>query len=50
MQGVAVGVRIDRNRFDSHPSRGLDDPAGNLAAVGNQDTLEHAERQIALLH
>ena len=42
VQRVAVGVGIDRDRLDAHPARGLDDPAGDLAAVGDQDALEHA--------
>jgi hypothetical protein len=42
MQRVAVGVRIDRDRRDSQLSRGLDDPAGDLATIGDQDALEHA--------
>jgi hypothetical protein len=41
MQRVAVGLGIDRDGFNAHPARGLDDPAGNLAAIGNQDSLEH---------
>ena len=42
MQGVAVGLGIDRDRLDAHAARGLDDPAGDLAAIGDQDALEHA--------
>ena len=41
MQRVLVGLRIDGDRLNSHFSRGLDDPAGNFAAIGNQDALEH---------
>ena len=41
MERVTVGFGIDRDRFNSHPTRGLDDPAGDLAAIGNQDALEH---------
>ena len=44
MHGVAVGVRIDRDRRDPHPPRRPDDPAGDLAAVGDQDFPEHAAR------
>ena len=44
MQRVAVGVGIDRDRLDTHLARGLDDPAGDLAAIGDQDALEHAAR------
>ncbi len=38
---VAVGLGIDRNGLDTHAPGGLDDPAGDLAAVGNEDALEH---------
>ena len=43
MQRVAVGLGIDRNGFDAHAARGFDDPAGDLAAIGNQDSLEHCD-------
>ena len=42
MQGIAIGVGIDRHRLDAHPAGGLDDPASDFAAIGDQDTLEHA--------
>ena len=42
MQGVLVGRRINRDRLDPHAASGLDDPAGDFAAIGNQNTLEHA--------
>ena len=42
VQRVAVGLGIDRDRLDAHPARRLDDPAGDFAAVGDQDALEHA--------
>src|SRR5947209_16765402 len=42
MEGVAVGLGIDRNRLNSHAARGLDDPAGDFAAIGDQDAFEHA--------
>src|SRR5579859_1470584 len=41
MQGVAVGLGIHRYRRNSHPTGGLDHPAGNLAAICNQNFLEH---------
>ena len=41
MERVAVGLGINRNGCDPHPAGGLDDPTGDLAAVGNQDALEH---------
>ncbi len=39
---VLVGVGIDRDGGNAHPLRGLDDPARDLAAIGDQDFLEHA--------
>ena len=39
---VPVSVGVDRYGRDPHPARGLDDPTGNLAAIGDQDPLEHA--------
>ncbi len=42
VQGVAVGFRIDGDRLDAELARRLDDAAGDLAAVGDQDLLEHA--------
>ena len=42
VQSILVGLRIDGNRTDPQFARGLDDPAGNFAAIGDQDTLEHA--------
>ena len=41
VQRVLVGFRIDRDRLYAHLARGLDDPAGDLAAVGDQDLVEH---------
>ncbi len=41
MERIAVGFGIDRNGFNPHAACGLDDPAGDLAAIGNQDALEH---------
>ena len=42
VQGVLVGLRIDGDRLDAHVARGLDDAAGDFAAIGDQDALEHA--------
>ncbi len=42
VERVAVGLRVDGDRFDAQLARGLDDPAGDFAAIGDQDTLEHA--------
>ena len=41
VQRVAVGVRIDRHRLDSHLACGLDDAAGDLATICDQNFLEH---------
>ena len=41
MERVAVGLGIDRDGGNPHAPGGLDDPAGDLAAIGNQDSLEH---------
>src|SRR3546814_13826053 len=37
-----VGIRIDGNGRDAHAARGLDNAAGDFAAVGDQDFLEHS--------
>jgi hypothetical protein len=42
MEGIAVGLGIDRNRLNSHAASGLDDPAGDFAAIGDQNAFEHA--------
>src|SRR5690606_32825016 len=36
-----IGIRIDRNGLDAHAARGLDDAAGDFAAIGDQYLLEH---------
>ena len=41
MQRVTVGLGINRNRLYSHAAGSLDDPAGDLAAVGDQNSFEH---------
>ncbi len=42
VQRVLVGVRVDGDRLDTHFPRRLDDPAGDLAAVGDQYFFEHS--------
>jgi hypothetical protein len=42
VQRTCIGIGIDRNGLDAHAPGRLDDAAGNLAAVGNQNFLEHA--------
>ncbi len=41
VQGIAIGVRIDRHRLDAHLARRLDDAAGDFAAVCDQNFLKH---------
>ena len=41
MEGVAVGVGVHRHSGDAEPLGGLEHPAGDLAAVGYQNFLEH---------
>src|SRR5580704_8645447 len=41
MERITVGFGIDRDRGDPHPAGGFDDAACDLAAIGNQDSLEH---------
>ena len=42
VQGVAVEVGVDGDGADAQLAAGPDDPDGDLAAVGNEDLLEHA--------
>ncbi len=42
MKRVAVGIGINCDRRDAHASRRLDNPTGDLTAIGNQDSFEHA--------
>jgi len=44
VQCVAVGLGIDRDRVDAQAPGGADHPTGDLAAVGNQDLVEHGGR------
>ena len=41
VQGLRIRVRIDGDRSQAHLAGSLDDVAGNLAPVGDQDFLEH---------
>jgi hypothetical protein len=41
MQGIPIRIRIDRNGGNAHAARGFDHAAGNLAAIRDQDFLEH---------
>jgi hypothetical protein len=38
---IAVGVRVHGNRAQAESARRANDPAGDLATIGNQDALEH---------
>ena len=42
VQRVFVGVGINGDRLDPEAAGGLDDTAGDFAAIGDQDTLEHS--------
>ncbi len=42
MEGILVGVGIDRDGLNPHAARGLDDATGDFAAIGDQNALEHA--------
>ena len=39
VQRLGVGIGIDRDRADAERARGADDPAGDLAAVGDEEGL-----------
>ena len=41
VQAVAIGLGVDRDGLDAELARALDDAAGDLAAIGDQDLLEH---------
>ena len=42
VQRVAVGLGMDGDGGDAHAPRRLHDPAGDLAAIGHKDLVEHA--------
>jgi hypothetical protein len=41
MERIAVGLGIHRYRFYTHAPRSLDNPAGDLAAICDQNSFEH---------
>src|SRR6267143_6503724 len=41
MERIAVGLGIHGHRLDPHAARSLDDPAGDLAAICDQNSFEH---------
>ncbi len=43
MGGVSVGIGIDRDRGNAEPVEAAQDPAGDLAAIGDQDLAEHQD-------
>src|SRR5690606_7444505 len=43
VQGFAVGLGVDGDRLDAEFAAGADDAQGNLAAIGDEDTLEHRD-------
>ncbi|MNW06974.1 hypothetical protein D3C71_2034770 [compost metagenome] len=52
MQGAGIGVGMDRDRFDAHAVSGVDHPAGDFAAIGDQDFFHRLRPRgsIARLH
>jgi hypothetical protein len=42
VQRVPIGFGIDGDGFNTQAPRSLDDAAGDLAAIGDQNSLEHA--------
>ena len=42
MGRACIGIGEDGHGSDAHPAQGADDPAGDGAAVGDQDLVEHA--------
>ncbi len=43
MAGPGIGIRIHRHRAQPEAPRGAEDAAGDLAAVGDQQALDHAD-------
>ena len=41
---VRVGLRVDRHRADAEPAQRADDPAGDLAPVGDENATKHLRR------
>ena len=41
MQGLRIGVRVHRHGRHTHAAGSTNDPAGNLAPVGDEDFREH---------
>ena len=49
-QRAAVRRRVHGDRADPHPPRRADDPAGDLAAIGDEDIGEHGRLRTALVY
>jgi hypothetical protein len=47
MQGRGVGLGIDGEGADPHAFGGAEHPAGDLAAIGDQDGFEHQNSTLA---
>jgi hypothetical protein len=43
---IGVGIRINRNRPHPEPPRRADHPARDLAAIGDEESLEHRSDHI----
>ncbi len=48
VERVPVGVGEDRDRAHPEPPGGADDPAGDLAPVGDEEGFDHSSSPIAL--
>ncbi|GAA6195567.1 hypothetical protein NBRC116598_10110 [Pseudophaeobacter arcticus] len=48
MQGLLIRIRIDGNGFDTHLAGGLDNTAGDLAPVRDQDLFKHWQSLVLL--
>ena len=47
MHRVAIRLGIDRHRLDAHAPCGLHDTAGDLAAIGDENFIEHGGQSYA---
>ena len=46
---VRIGLRMDRDGPHAEPPRRPDDPAGDLAAIGDENGLEHGPSWVGTL-
>ena len=49
MRGPGIRLRVDRHGLDAHLARRADDAQRDLAAVGDQDALEHQRGMLPCL-